>query len=148
MATIDMTESSVGAVLPGSKEGGVYKLKKRIDFAEVLAEKESALAADDIIQVFDIPIKHYVMCAVIHPVVAADSTTLTLDLGFTSSPEADPDNFVDGLDATQIATDGVPIFAVGGYTTAATTLDMELATLTGTLTSGQVDVVATVIDMS
>jgi hypothetical protein len=148
MATIDMTFSSSGAALPGVSAGCCYKLEKTIDFAEVLAEKESALAADDIIKVFDIPIKHAVMAANIHPVVAADATTLTLDLGFTSSPEADPDNFVDGFDATQTSTDGVPVFAAQGYTTAATTLDMELATLTGTLTSGQVKVVAWIVDMS
>ncbi|MDY6910735.1 MAG: hypothetical protein SVM79_00010 [Chloroflexota bacterium] len=148
MANIDLTYGSVGTHMPATASGSSYKMRKRIDFAEALEEKGSALASSDVIQALDIPVKHVVVAAVVHPVTAADATTLTLDVGFASSPEADADNFVDGFDATQTTTDGVPIFSVQGYTTAATTLDVTLATLTGTLTSGVVDLVAWVVDMS
>lgn len=147
MATIDMTHGSSGGRMPGTSAGSSYKLRKRVDFSEVLEEKGSALAASDIVQVLDLPVKMAVMAANIHPVEAADADTLTLDLGFISTPEADPDNFVDGFDATQISTDGVPIFSVQGYITTATTLDLTLQTLTGTLTKGKVDVVAWVVDL-
>lgn len=148
MADIDLTHGSVGTVMPGTASGSSYKLRKRIDFAEALDEKGSALASGDILQALDVPVKHAVMAAVVHPVTAADATALTLDVGFASSPESDPDNFVDGFDATQTSTDGVPIFSVQGYTTAATTVDVKLASLTGTLTSGAVDLVVWIVDLS
>ena len=144
---IDMTTGATG--LPRSAAMKSYVLEREIDFADVLTEKGEALAADDIINVFDIPIKHAVMAATIHPVTAvAPASACTLDLGFTASPEADPDNFVDGFDATQITTDGVPIFAAQGYTTAATTIDLEIATLTGVLSTVNVKIAAWVIDLS
>jgi len=147
MANINMTTSGTATALPYSAGQGCKKLKKRIDFATVLATKGSALAAADIIQVMDLPIKCAIIAANIHGVTAVNASVCTLDLGFTSTPEADPDNFVDGFDATQIATDGVPIFSVQGYITTATTLDLEIKTLTGTLSTGVVDIVAIVLDL-
>ena len=146
--TIDQTASGAGTVMPSSFGNGFYRMTKIIDFADVLTEKESALAAADIIQVFDIPKRHAVLAATINPITVGDSTTATLDLVFTTLPEADPDNFVDGYDAIQVASSGVPIFNVEGYALdSATTVDMVIKTLSGTLATGKVRVTAIIWDM-
>lgn len=124
---------------------GCHILEATINFATELVTKGSALAATDVYDGITIPDKCLVLAAGINPLVAADSTTLTLDLG-----DDDPDRYVDGFDATQIVTDGVPILAttVPKYYPTSDTIDVTAATLTGTLTSGSVRVWAVVVDVS
>ena len=133
---------------------GIKVLSKDVDFADLLAEKGSALAAADVFEVLDIPAKCFVLAAGVNPVTAANSTTLTVDLG----DGADTDRYVDGFNAAQTATDGVPITPTTGaayaqyagqkYYPAADTIDILFATLTGTLTSGVIRVWAIAIDVA
>ena len=140
--------------LPNYLPTGIKVLSKEIDFADLLVEKGSALAAADVFEALDVPAKCFVLAAGIHPVTAANSTTLTIDLG----DGADVDHYVDGFNAAQTATDSVPITPTTGaayaqhagmkYYSAADTIDILFATLTGTLTSGVIRVWAIAIDVA
>ena len=121
---------------------GAYTLEKELDFAVELAAKGSALTTSDVFEVLDIPASTVVLCAGVHPVEAADSTTLTLDVGDGTNP----DMYVDGFDAKD-TTDGVPIMTAAKYYPAADTIDVDVATLTGTLTTGKVKVWALCFDV-
>lgn len=121
---------------------GAYTLEKELDFAVELAAKGSALTTSDVFEVLDIPASTVVLCAGVHPVEVADSTTLTLDVG----DETNADMYVDGFDAKG-TTDGVPIMLVAKYYPAADTIDVDVATLTGTLTTGKVKVWALCFDV-
>ncbi len=142
MADINMTHSGVGSKLPASARSGYKRLKKEIDFADVLAAKGAALAAADVIQVFDTPAGVRVVDAQIHVVEAGNSTTLTLDLG----TDIDPDQWIDGLNGKTVGM-GTPL-GVAEYLASADTIDVTLATLTGILTTGKIVVVAIVADLT
>jgi len=129
-------------MLPAYANRGVYVIEKTINFADELVTKGSALAAADVFDGITIPAKCIRVAAGLTPIVAGDSTTLTLDLGDGD----DADSCVDGLNAAQISTDGVPIMTNVKYYPSADTLDVTVATLTGTLTSGNVRVWAVLID--
>lgn len=155
MATVDMVPTGeVG--LPGRRNSvNVQLLEVELDWADVLTTKGSALAASDVIQALQIPANTFVMAAGIEVVTAADSTALTLDLGDGS----DADGFVDGDDGkttgynvrTLTLTEGTPNtvtgYSSGKFYSAADTLDVTFATLTGTLTSGVIRVFAIVCDL-
>jgi hypothetical protein len=150
MSVINLT-GGLGNGLPSSAEGRTFKLVKEIDFAVALVEKESALAAGDIINVFNIPAGTIVQFAQIMPVkdnAVSPASAIELDLGFTSSPESDPDNFVDGYDATVNTAHGVPILTVAGYALIDTTLDLEIQALTGVLSTGKVMITALLVDLA
>jgi hypothetical protein len=122
-----------------------------IDFAAALTAKGSALAAADVIEAIRIPDDVYVHWAGIQTIAVDDATTLTLDLG----TDVDPDNWVDGYDqaaaiAGAYATSIIPgtTAAVNFSVTAANSIDVTLATLTGTLTVGKIRVFALVTDMT
>ncbi len=141
MANIDMTFGGAGDRMPVGRTG-LYRLVKEIDIADVLVEKESALAALDVIQVFDIPKSVNVVNGQIHITTAFNSTTCTLDFG----SGLDADQWIDGLDATSTGM-GTPLGAAE-YFAAADTLDVTLATMTGTLSTGKMTVIALVEDMT
>jgi len=152
MANINMTTTSVGAkVSMGSS--GVQRLTKLVKFSEVLAEKGSALAAADVIQVFDLPAGSLVLAAAVKTVDTPDVTALTLDVGFSDGTNAvnDPDQFVDGYDAvtggvcTPLHPAAEPSVVVGP---ASAILGVTIATLTGTLNDGSVRVIALVGDLT
>lgn len=145
MATISMYN---GAGANGQRtrqdDHVAYKTEFVIDFAEALAEKGSALAADDIIEAIAVPAGTAVLAAGIEKMTADDSTTLTLHLGITTTvgtATADIDEYVVSFDfqaaavgAYSPALDAVPGVVVSS---GVITLDVELATLTGTLTEGK-----------
>jgi hypothetical protein len=135
-------ESRQGANVP-------YVAECIIDFAEALVAKGSALAADDIIETIYMPAGTVILNAGLQCMVADDATTLTLHLGITGG---DIDEYVVSFDhaaaaagayAPQLATD-----PTWNLITTADTLDIELATLTGTLTSGKVRVWALLVDVN
>ena len=134
----------MGTKLPNFNIQGCHVLEATINFATELASKGSALAATDIFTGVTIPEKCMVLAAGINPIVAANASAATLDLG----DGTDADRNVDGFDATQIVTDGVPIMTNAKYYPTADTIDVTLATLTGTLSTGSVRVWAVVIDIS
>ncbi len=132
-----------------------YVVENFIDFAEALASKGSALAADDIINCLIVPAGTAILAAGIQNVTASDSTTLTLHLGITTTvgtATADIDEWVVSFDNEAAAVgdyspglDSAPTVVI---CSGATLIDMELATLTGTLTVGKVRVWAVLADIS
>ena len=144
----------MGTKLPNYLTNPVKLISTEVDFADLLVENGSALAAADVFEVISIPAKCLVIAAGINPVTAANSTTLTVDLGDGD----DVDRYTDGFNAKQTTTDGVPIMPTTGaayaqyagpkYYPAADTIDIVLATLTGTLTKGKIRVWAVVADIS
>ena len=114
---------------------GAFTLEVTVDFAEKLATKGSALATSDVFEVLTIPAGTVVSCAGVHQVEVANSTTLTLDIGDGTNA----DMYVDGFDA-KATDDGVPIMTVAKYYPTADTIDVDIATLTGTLSTGKVKV--------
>lgn len=146
MATISTLDIN-GATHP-TMNGNVripYTVDFILDFSEALTAKGSALAAADVIEVLDIPAGSVVLSVGAEVKTVADSTTLTLDVGTA----VDADEWVDGLDGKTLGwstdLDSVPTVNTYG---SADTIDVTLATLTGTLTSGKVRVYATMIDVS
>lgn len=132
---IDMKKGGTGAGTPNYRKQLVYK--QTIDFAEVLAEKGSALAAADVIEVFQVPAGCVVEYANITPKVVcnAEATVLIMDLGDGVTPAL----YVDGTDGEAL-TDGVPIMTVQKYYPVTDTVDLTIQALTGTLTTGKVQI--------
>jgi hypothetical protein len=139
MANINMTPSGSNTAGSGVGSHGVRHgcWEAFIDIADVLATKESALAQGDLIQVFDIPAEMNVLNGQIKVIEAFDSTTCTLNLG----TDSDDDQWVDGLDATAVGY-GTSLCA-NEYFATANTVDVDLETLTGTLTKGKIWVCVT-----
>lgn len=135
MGDIDLRKNSAGTKLSNFASSRSQLHQFTIDYAELLTEKGSALAATDVVQIMAIPAGCIVQYAGVTPLVIGDSTTLTLDLGDTTTA----DLFVNGCDGAAL-TDGVPIMTVAKYYPAASIFEMELKTLTGTLTTGKVRV--------
>lgn len=133
----------MGTQLPNFAKTQCRTLTALVDFAALLAEKGTDLAAADVFEIIDIPEKCLVVAAGINPVEAGDATTATLTLG-----DGDDAALYDaGFDPTQVATDGVPVLT-SKYYPAADTIDLTLSVLTGTLTTGKVQVWVAVIDVT
>lgn len=121
-----------------------YIVSRIIDFAKALEIKGSPLAQGDIIEVFQLPANSVVSWAAVKVVEAANSSTLVLDLGTASAD----DDYVSNLDGKSL-----------GYSpdkNATTTfrivsdsepLQLTIAGLTGTLTSGKVVVYCHLIEL-
>ncbi len=122
-----------------------------IDFAAALTAKGSALAAADVIEAIRIPDDCYVYLAGIQTLEVDDATTLTLHLGTA----VDADNWVASYDQAAAIADAYATLIVPGTTaavnfnvTAADSIDVTLATLTGTLTVGKIRVFALFVDVT
>lgn len=150
MATIDLSPGVT--TLHNSRAGNTkvpYLIENTIDWAAALTAKGSALAAADVVEVLDIPAQSLVLAAGMEVITADDATTLTLDLGITA---VEADIWADGFDHaaaaagaySQFAADFRPLI-VGSATD---TIDVLVATLTGTLTVGETRVWAVIIDVS
>lgn len=154
MATIDITNANMDLTHP-SAHTHVYQaahIPVAIDFAVAAAKKGSALAAGDVIRVFKIPPKTIVGNGWLEVLQAsaANLTTCTLNVG---TEIADQARFISGFNykaATvgQFATDAATPnrIIVGNVTNEYFTI--TLATLTGVLDSGIVNVAATLLDVS
>lgn len=151
MATVSALATS-GTGRPAVNTTNVpYKVEMTLDFAAAATAKGSALAASDVIQTITVPAESVVLSAGWEVVTAmtGTSTDATLDFGVTGG---DVDNFVDGFDL-----DGA---AVGAYSAqpvayapvviggTADTLDILIATQTGTITGGSLRVWAVIVDVS
>jgi hypothetical protein len=123
-------------------------LSNVIDFAEALVLKGSALAAADVIEAIRLPAGgYYVHWVGLQTIAVDDATTLTLDIGTA----VDADNWVDGYDQAAAAAAAYATMIIPGTTAAVNfasntgeSIDITLATLTGTLTVGKVRVFALV----
>lgn len=122
-----------------------YLVQTVLNLATALSDKGSALAAADVIPTIAVPKGTMILNAGIEVDTAITSASaLTLDLG----TGVDPDVFVDGFDGTSAA--GVvaqnpaayqPVMAV-----ADDNIDVKIATLTGTLSTGKMRVWAVLMD--
>ena len=118
-----------------------------IDFAAALALKGSALAANDVIQAIRYKAGSIIHYAGIQTMVVDDATTLTLDLGITGG---DTDAYVDGYDQAAAAAGAYATMLMDAtdlqVNTAAGSIDVLFATLTGTLAVGKIRVYALITD--
>lgn len=148
MATIDLATLAGSGLHPALTElRKVYTLSKEVDLADAATAKGSALAAADVIQVLDLPKDAVTLRGGVTIVSAmtGTATDATIDVGASG----DPDGFVDGLDLDgaavgAVSSNGVQTAVVTG--TAGTTVDITIATATGTITGGKIRVWAVVAD--
>lgn len=139
---IDMTFSGSGTRVPNYIKADTYQFE--LDFAKALEAKGSALAVDDVFEVFNVPAGCVVEYACLTTVTAADpATVVTLDLGDGTGTA----RYVDGFDATA-TTAGVPVMTVQKYYPAADTVDVLLQALTGVLSTGKVKVSIRVFELT
>lgn len=147
MATVEIAPAAHGRGNPNRKP---YLVQNTLNFAEAVTSKGSALAQGDIIQALSIPAKTVILScgAEVMSAMTGTSTDLTLDIGFTGG---NTDFLADGFDF-----DGA---AVGAFTSpvvaelpitvsAADTIDVLLATQTGTLTGGKLRIWVMLMDIS
>lgn len=152
MATVTMTSGTANHVAGSPINYVPYFVEKVVDFAAAATAKGSALAAADVIEVLQVPAQTLVLWAGIEKTSASTgtSTDLTLDLGITG---VDADAFVDGIDwdAAAVGDYGaVPAATIGGkYLVGATadTIDILIATQTGTFTGGKARVWALLVNV-
>lgn len=150
MATIDLS-SALGSGLHQANSGNVktpYLMEKSVDLAAAATAKGSALAANDVIQVIDVPAQSIVLAAGLEVTTAqSGSSVLTLDLGITG---IDADAWVDGFDlvAATAGTYAQQPAAFQPIIVGATTdsIDLLIASLTDANTGGVVRVFAVIAD--
>ena len=132
--------------LSGSTEP--YVIKRTIDIATMITALGATPAATDVIKVLNIPSGSMVLSAGVYVGTAVNATTMTVDLGYSGNVDV----FTDGAD---LKTTGFAAYGTNGKAiantarfTSASTLDLTVATLTGTLTSGSITVYALVVDIA
>jgi hypothetical protein len=153
MATIALAQA-VGvnkAPVQTSNLKTAYKIWAEVDLADAIAAKGSALAAADVIEALRIPANHAVLAAFAYKTGAhaGTATDVTFDIGITGG---DVDVFVDGwdFDAAAVGTYATPQGVQTPPTIISTsdTIDVLIATQTGTLTAGKFEVHAVVVDLT
>ena len=139
MANINMTPSGTNTAGSGvGSHGERYGCWEAfIDIADVLTKKGSALAANDLIQVFDIPAQMNVLNGQLKIIEAVNASVCTLNLG----TDSDDDQWVSALDAT--STGYGTALCANEYFATANTVDIDIASLTGTLSTGKIWVCVT-----
>lgn len=150
MANIDLA-TGIGAGLHPSQivtSKMPYVVSVTFTWAAAATAKGSAVAAADVVQCIDIPAGTMVLGGSIKKTEAPSGTVsvATLDLG----TGAEVDLFVDGFDyfAATVGDWAAPAAAWAPLVnTAADTLDVVVASLTGTLTDGDVTVSAVFVDL-
>lgn len=138
-----------------AKAGGAYSTAGRtpyvidniVDFAAAVTAKGGALAAADIIQALSIPAQCQILScgAEVIEAHAGTSTDLTLDIGITGG---NTDFVADGFDydAASVGAVTSPVVAeLPIYNATADTIDILLATMTGTTTGGKIRVWACIV---
>lgn len=151
MATITMA-TLTGATSP-RRDSFVqsYMAVKEIDLAEVATKKGSAIAASDVIEALNVPAGTLVKFAgvqVVEPMTGT-STDATIDVGITGG---DVDQWVDGFDLDGASAGDFAAVAAGASTptmvSAQDTIDVLVATQTGTITGGKIRVFAEMLNVS
>lgn len=150
MATVTMTPGKTLRISRGGNTSVPYLVEYELNLATAATTKGSALAAADVITVIDLPAHTMVWGGGIEVLTAmsGSSTDATLDLGVTG---VDADAFVDGFDLDGAAAGAYaaqpaayqPI-VIGGT---ADTLDILIASQTGTVTGGVLRVFAILQDI-
>lgn len=148
MATIDLA-TGLGAGTHPTRFGNTkvpYLVEVEIDFAAAATAKGSALAAADVIQAVDVPEGSVVLVAGAQVTEAMTGTAAdaTVDVAIGAS------TFVDGfdLDAAAVGAYAPAAAAASAVAGADDTIDVTLATATGTVTGGKLRVFALVVDVA
>lgn len=151
MATISMASTGTGHANRTNRRTP-YLVEAYLDLADAATEKGSALAASDVIQVISVPAGTQVLFAgfQVKEEMTGTSTDATLDFGITGG---DVDAFVDGFDldgasAGAYATVASAAVSPATFVSTADTLDLLIATATGTITGGVLRVYAVLMDVS
>lgn len=147
MADINLKQggSAVGLGTAGTAQPGVVSVV--LKGSDAAAAKGSALAANDIIFVADIPAKCTVGNAMVRVLSADTGTTLTFDLGDATAA----DEWVDGVDGTTAGdssqgTNGV--FDQVKYYASADVLDLKIASASAAADDWIVEVLYVLTDYS
>ena len=128
-----------------------YLVQNTIDIAAAIVLKGSDFAANDTMEVLNVPAGTVILSAGIEILTQVDGTC-TLDMGFTGASPAAVDVFVDGLDVvggavgaygTTPATEAAQVQVIS----AADTIDVKFATETD-VTSGKLRFWAVLMDVS
>jgi len=150
MATISV--ASAGTLHPANSGTRTpYRIERVITVEELVAEKGSAIAAADVIEAISVPAGSLVLAAGIYVETALGGGTgsaLTLDLGVTGG---DVDVYTDGFDAHAAVAGAysvIPVAACPIVFGATDTLDVLIATQTGTYTAGTLIVWAVLQDIA
>lgn len=142
MSTIELANlgtSDVGTPSSFTAVGHVYVESREIDLAEAVTTKGSALAQADVIEAVPVPADCLILGGGIKitSVMTGTSTDATIDVGVTGGVV---DCLVDGFDldgasanATSLASPFEP-----QYVAANDTVDILIATQTGTITGGKI----------
>lgn len=154
MATIS-TLYKTGATHPSAWGSATqaYCIENTIDLEDVIAAKGSAIAQGDVIQAIYVPAGSQVLFAGFQQmtVMTGTSTDATLDFGVTGG---DVDCWVDGYDLDAGTANAYAAAASASITPAQTffatadTLDLLVATQTGTILTGKLRVFAHILDVS
>jgi len=146
MATVDLAGGGAAYKTAGRVP---YTIQKEVDMAAAVTAKGSALAQGDIITALDLPAGAWILCAgaKVTEAHAGTSTDLTLDIGLTGG---NTDFVADGFDfdAASVGDEVAPVVAELPLKVGASddTIDILLATMTGTTTGGKLLVWATIVD--
>lgn len=126
-----------------------YKIWREIDLAAAVTAKGTALAAADVIEALRLPAGCFILNAGAQKTSAMTGTTT--DLTFDIGTAVDPDQYVDGwdFDAAAVGSYATPLgVQLGQVITTSDTIDITIATQTGTLTGGKVMVWAVIVDLT
>lgn len=146
MATIDLASGGVATRTAGNVP---YTIQAEVDMAAAVTAKGSALAVGDIITALNLPAGAWILCAgaKVTEAHAGTSTNLTLDIGFTGG---NTDFVADGFDfdGAAVGDEVAPVVAELPIKVGASddTIDVLLATMTGTTTGGKLLVWATIVE--
>lgn len=146
---VDMTPGGTLNHITGTNVNGPYAVEFVLDWAEAVTAKGSALAATDVFEVINVPANTLVHGAVAEVVTAGNATAATVDIDVAAG-----DSFVDGADVTTtgyaaFGTNGLAPFGANTVVNAtADTVDVKLATLTGTLSTGKLRVIVFMTDIA
>ena len=126
-----------------------YLVQTVVDLATALADKGSALAANDVIPVIAVPKGTMIMNAGIEVDTVTSGGTTTFDLG----TGVDADCFVDGMDGSDSVAAGTLSQNAAAYqplvAVADDNIDLKLATQSGTaLTTGKLRIYAVMMDIN
>ena len=128
-----------------------YMVQNTIDLAAAIVLKGADFAANDTMEVLNVPAGTVILSAGIEIITQADGT-LTLDMGFTGASPAAIDLYVDGLDCVggAVGTYGVTPGTEAAQVqviSAADTIDVKFATETD-VTKGTLRFWAILMDIS
>jgi len=149
MANVDLTQGGTTGHASRRNVRDVYVVENVIDWAKAVTAKGSALAAADTFDVINVPAETLVVGGGAEVLVVGDATAATVDIGAVGTDTmVDAGNIIASTGYLAAGTNGNIALALGDRPTAADTVRVTLATLTGTLATGKLRVYAVMCDVS